>query len=146
MDWYYPVLTGVVRGRAARAQLARRWDAFVVDGRGCRCVADRPWVTTAETCELVLALDACGETEAAWRMFADIQFLRQDDGSYQEGWVFPQDVHWPGRTPPWTAGAVLLAAEALEATSPAWDLFHGDRLPAGLSTHLDSGVAVADPT
>ena len=29
-------------------------------GRGVRCVSDQPWVTAAETCELVMALDAIG--------------------------------------------------------------------------------------
>jgi hypothetical protein len=132
MDWYYPVLTGVVRGEVAIERFDERWDAFVVDDRGCRCVADKPWVTTAETCELVLALETAGCDEAAWRLFSDVQFLRQEDGAYQEGWVFPEDVFWPGRTPPWTAGAVLLAADALDRRSPAWNLFHGDDLPTGL--------------
>jgi hypothetical protein len=38
-----------------------------------------------------------------------------------------------GRRPPWTQAAVLLTAEALERRSPAWNLFHGDDLPTGLS-------------
>jgi hypothetical protein len=133
MDWYYPVLTGVIRGPVATPRLAEKWDTFVVADRGCRCVADRPWVTTAETCELVLALDAAGENDLAWRLFTDVQFLRQEDGAYQEGWVFPEDVHWPGRTPPWTAGSVLLAADALDQRTPAWNIFRGDELPRGLS-------------
>ncbi len=60
MDWYYPVLGGAVRGAAAVARLKAGWDTFVVPGLGVRCVSDQPWVTGAETCELVLALDACG--------------------------------------------------------------------------------------
>ena len=143
MDWYYPVMVGAFRGDAAEARFDERWDAFVVDGRGCRCVADKPWVTTAETCELVLALDANGRSSDAWDLFEAVQFLRQDDGAYQEGWVFPEDVFWPGRTPPWTAGAVLLAADALDRRSAAWNLFRGDELPPGLGAeeieeHLDS--------
>ena len=132
MDWYYPILTGVVRSDAALERLDTSWERFVVEGRGCLCVADKPWVTTAETCELVLALDGAGRTEEALRMFEDVQFLRQEDGAYQEGWVFPENVHWPGRTPPWTAGAVLLAADALSRRSPAWNIFRGDGLPTGL--------------
>lgn len=133
MDWYYPVLCGVLRDDAARARIASRWDDYVVEGHGCRCVADRPWVTAAETCELVLALDNAGEVEAARRLFEDVQFLRQDDGSYQEGWVFPDDVHWPGRKPPWTAAAVLLAADALTGLTPAAGLFRGEGLPKGIA-------------
>jgi len=132
MDWYYPVLAGVIRGDAADERLDASWERFVVPDRGCLCVADKPWVTTAETCELVLALDGAGRTDEARRLFDDVQFLRQDDGAYQEGWVFPEDVCWPGRTPPWTAGAALLAADALDRRSPAWNLFRGDDLPTGL--------------
>ena len=61
MDWYYPILGGALRGPDAAARIKQRWDDFVVDGLGIRCVADRPWVTGAETCELVLALDAMGQ-------------------------------------------------------------------------------------
>ena len=61
MDWYYPVLGGAVRGDAARRMLASRWAEFVVPDLGIRCVSDEPWITGAETCELVLALDAIGE-------------------------------------------------------------------------------------
>ncbi|MEY2591350.1 MAG: hypothetical protein QOJ67_3334, partial [Acidimicrobiaceae bacterium] len=49
MDWYYPVLTGVVLGADGRTRLADRYDTFVMEGRGVRCVSDRPWVTVAET-------------------------------------------------------------------------------------------------
>ncbi len=44
-----------------------------------------------------------------------------------------KDVFWPGRTPPWTAGSVLLAADALDQRTPAWNIFRGDELPRGLS-------------
>lgn len=62
MDWYYPILGGAVRGEVASDRIASRWDDFVVEGLGIRCVDHRPWVTGAETCELVLALDAMGNT------------------------------------------------------------------------------------
>src|SRR5205085_10867765 len=62
MDWYYPVLGGALRGVAGRARLLdpALMTAFVEEGVGCRCVRDQPWYTVAETCELVLALDAVG--------------------------------------------------------------------------------------
>ena len=68
MDWYYPVLGGPVRGAAAQARLADRWDEFVVPSVGCRCVADRPWVTGAETAELVHTLAAVGDTTGDSRL------------------------------------------------------------------------------
>ena len=37
-----------------------RWEEFVEKGLGCRCVADQPWVTIAETCELIMACSRSG--------------------------------------------------------------------------------------
>ena len=56
MDWFYPVLAGAITGDDARRHLDERWDEFVVDGLGCRCVTDEPWITVAESCELVMSL------------------------------------------------------------------------------------------
>ncbi len=60
MDWYYPVLCGAVAGAAGRARLLERWDVFVMEGLGVRCVSDRPWVTAAETAECAMAMDSVG--------------------------------------------------------------------------------------
>jgi hypothetical protein len=123
MDWYYPVLTGAVTGAAARARLAADWDRFVVPGLGARCVADRPWVTGAETAELSLALTAAGLRDAALEQLAAMQHLRADDGSYWTGLVYADDARWPVERTTWTAAAVVLAADALAGTGPAARLF-----------------------
>ncbi|MGY1593292.1 prenyltransferase [Geodermatophilus sp. SYSU D00708] len=123
MDWYYPVLTGAVTGTAATERLAAGWDRFVVPGLGARCVADRPWVTGAETCELALALAAAGQPDAALEQVAAMQHLRHDDGSYWTGFVYPDDARWPVERTTWTAAAVVLAADALSRASPASGLF-----------------------
>jgi hypothetical protein len=123
MDWYYPVLTGVIEGGAARAQLAGRWQTFVEPGLGCRCVADRPWVTVAETCELVLACLAAGMRREAAQLFRDLARFQAGDGSWWTGYVFEDEVLWPEERPTWTAGAVLLAADALHELSAASNLF-----------------------
>jgi hypothetical protein len=127
MDWYYPVLGGAVTGSAARDRLASDWDRFVVPGLGVRCVADRPWVTGAETCELALALAAAGQREAAVEQLAAMQHLRSGDGSYWTGLVYADDARWPVERTTWTAGAVVLAADALAGATPAAGLFtdHG---------------------
>jgi hypothetical protein len=137
MDWYYPVLGGAVRGAAGRQRIKERWDTFVVPGRGVRCVSDRPWVTGAETCELVLSLHALGELDAAFEVFASMQHLRDPDGSYWTGLVFDEDVRWPTERSTWTAAAVVLAADALVSATPASDLFVGDDLPTGLEVDGD---------
>jgi hypothetical protein len=123
MDWYYPVLGGAVTGAAARDRLAADWDRFVVPGLGARCVADRPWVTGAETCELALALAAAGQRDAAVEQVAAMQHLRHDDGSYWTGLVFADDVRWPVERTTWTAGAVVLAVDAICGATAASGLF-----------------------
>jgi len=116
MDWYYPVLGGAVRGRAAFELLDSRWDDFVVPGMGIRCVDTNPWVTGAETCELVMALDTLGDHRRALQLLSDMQFLRGEDGKYWTGWVFGDDVHWPHEHTTYTAAAVILAVDALGET------------------------------
>jgi hypothetical protein len=139
MDWYYPVLSGAVRSDAAHARLARQWTTFVADGRGVRCVSDHPWITAAETCELVLALDAIGDRERALQLFADVQFLRHDDGAYWTGMNFDNDAFhadgelFPVEQPTWNSAAVVLAANALADDSLTAGFFRGHGLPAGLS-------------
>lgn len=123
MDWYYPVLGGAVRGPAARERLASRWDDFVVPGLGLRCVDDRPWVTGAETCELALALQALGRREEAADLVADMQHLREEDGSYHTGFVFADNKRWPIERSTWTSGAVLLAVDALTDLTPGAAVF-----------------------
>ena len=123
MDWYYPILGGPLRGPAAYRRIEEGWDTFVVDGLGCRCVSDQPWVTGAETCELVLTLDAIGDSARARDLFATIQHLRHEDGSYWTGWQYANERHFPGDRSTYTAAAVILAADALAGTSPAAGIF-----------------------
>jgi hypothetical protein len=121
MDWYYPVLSGAVRGAAAAQRLAAGWPRFVEPGLGVRCVADEPWVTGAETCELALALDAIGDRDRALALFGDIQRLRDGDGAYWTGWQYANQAHFPAERSSWTAAAIILAADALAGpvlTSP----------------------------
>ena len=113
MDWYYPVLSGALRGAPAKSRLEDGWDTFVVPGLGSRCVSDEPWVTVAETCELVLSLDACGRGTEARELFRGIRAQRHDDGSYWTGWQYVTKEHFPDERSSWTAAAVILAADAL---------------------------------
>ncbi len=129
MDWYYPVLGGAVRGPAADTMLASRWDEFVVEGLGIRCVDTNPWVTGAETCELVMALASISD-DRAWQLFADVQHLRSDDGKYWTGLVYPENVNWPVEHTTYTAAAVILAWDVLTDTTPG----------AGVMTGHDIGV------
>jgi hypothetical protein len=123
MDWYYPVLGGALRGTAGVSRLMASWDRFVVPGLGVRCVSDQPWVTVAETCELVVALDACGLRSEAEALFDVVHRLRESDGSYWTGWQFANEAHFPDERSSWTAAAVILAADALQSFSGGSSLF-----------------------
>ena len=126
MDWYYPILCGAVSGSEARRRIDKFWDKFVVPEWGVRCVSDRPWVTMAETSELVLALAAIDDFERAEIVFNWLQDKKYDDGSYWMGVTFPDAVIWPEEKTSWTAAAVLLAYDALYELTPASGLFNHD--------------------
>lgn len=144
MDWYYPILCGAVRGAEADARLAEQWDAFVVEGLGVRCVADRPWMTVAESAELVLTLDALGRRLDANRVFGWLAPLRARDGHYWTGVTFPDGELWPVERPTWTSAAVLLAADALQGRSLTSGLFkHFERSPGGHLVELPRGARIA---
>ncbi len=145
MDWYYPVLGGAVRDRAGRELVDRRWEDFVVPGLGIRCVDTNPWVTGAETCELVLALDCLDDVERARTLLADMQHLRADDGGYWTGFVFGDDVIWPREQTTYTAAAVILAADALSRTTPASGIMRGETLAAPFrEIALECGCAAGE--
>ncbi len=119
MDWYYPVLAGALTGDAARARLAAGYDRFVMDGLGVRCVADKDWVTAAETAECAMAHLAAGEVATARRLLDWVGHLRHDDGSWFTGMVHPQRHHFPaGERTTYSAAAITLAGAALAGAGP----------------------------
>jgi hypothetical protein len=135
MDWYYPVLAGVVTGAAATARLAERTSTFVMEGLGVRCVADRPWITAAETCETAMAQLVAGNEAAALELFTWAQAHRLDDGAYLTGIVYPEGTSFPdAERTSYTAAAVVLAADALSRTTDASGLFRGEDVPAFIDT------------
>ena len=130
MDWFYPVLTGVLPAAEGRARLASRWDEFVEPNLGCRCVSDEPWATVAESCELVMALLAAGDHARAVEVYSWLHQWRAADGSYWTGYQWVEDLLWPDEKPTWTAGAILLAADALTEHTAAAGLFTSVQLLA----------------
>lgn len=143
MDWYYPVLGGAVRGAGASRLLAARWGDFVVPGLGVRCVDTNPWVTAAETAELVLTLDALGgsaDRERAVDLLRGLRRFRDADGGYWTGYVYPDDAFWPAEHTTYTAAAVILAVDALSLTTPGATIMRGTTLaPAFAEVALECG-------
>lgn len=151
MDWYYPVLAGVLTEDEGRARLQDRVDTFVVENMGVRCVSDRPWVTAAETCECLLAHLAVGQRDRALELFRWAQGLRADDGHYWTGIVFPEMVHFPGNEKTtYTGASIVLAADALSGSTSASGLFVDHLgLPELVLTDAEesmSGESIADPS
>ena len=119
MDWYYPVLTGAVTGDAGRSRLAAGYDRFVMEGLGVRCVADKEWVTAAETAECAMAHLTAGDAGTAAQLLEWADHLRHDDGSYFTGMVHPQRHLFPaGERSTYSAAAITLATAALAGAGP----------------------------
>ncbi len=133
MDWYYPVLAGVLTGETARRRIEATWSTFVMDGLGVRCVSGNDWVTAAETAECAIALSAVGMDAHALELLGSGQGLRLPDGAYWTGMVHPERLTFPGgeRTT-YTAAAMVLAADALSSSSGASGLFGGGSLPGAI--------------
>ncbi|MEG9861239.1 MAG: hypothetical protein V6Z81_01850 [Parvularculales bacterium] len=129
MDWYYPVLSGVLRDQEAHQRLEGRWNTFVVPDYGCRCVIKEPWVTVAEAAELAIALLVVGQRKEAESMLAWQHQWRDETGAYWMGYQYEDKVFWPVEKPAWTAAAVILATDAIVGLSPAGDFFIGDGPP-----------------
>jgi hypothetical protein len=123
MDWYYPVLAGVLDGEAGRARLRAEWHRFVEPELGCRCVAHEPWVTVAESCELVMAALRCGMDDEAARLLELIEGRRDESGAFWMGWQFVEAIDWPAEKPSWTQAAYVLALDMFEGMTPASGIF-----------------------
>lgn len=123
MDWFYPILCGAITGKQAIERIQQKWDTFVVEEQGVRCVSDRPWVTVAETCEFCIALAAIGNQKTAETVFNWICDKRHEDGSYWCGFTCPDMVIWPIEKTTWTNAVVLLAADAIFQLTPGCQLF-----------------------
>lgn len=144
MDWFYPVLCGAMAGPEARTRLRARWGAFVEDGRGCRCVAERAWVSVAESCELCLAMLAAGESHRAASLFSWVHQYRDADGGYWTGYICDDRRIWPEEKTTWTAGVVLMAADALTGYTPGARLFAcSPPSPALVSQRARSGALLS---
>ncbi len=124
MDWYYPVLSGAVRGQPGIDRLNARRDNFTLEGFGIKCVGDRPWVTAAETSECAIAHLAIGDRATAEALFNTTWRLREPGGRYWTGEVHPEQVHFPGgEMSTYSSAAVLLANDALRGESASSRIF-----------------------
>ena len=123
MDWYYPVLSGAFTESESIEIIKDKWDEFVVEGLGCKCVKEEPWVTAAESSELVLALNKIGLKAEAEKILQDTFDLMDDDGLLWTGYVYQDKKYWPIEKPSWTMGAAILAGNSVNKFSSSGDFF-----------------------
>lgn len=115
MNWFYPVLTGVLNGKEAKERIDREWKDFIIENWGCRVAVDEDTTAVAETSELIIALALIGEHERA-RMLLDWTLKLQDDKpGFCRGIKFPERVACPPdeERATWTSAALILAIAAL---------------------------------
>ena len=146
MDWYYPVLGGAVRGEAGRGAArraggTRSWSP----GSASAASSRNPWVTGAETCELVLALDALGDRDARRSGCSPTcSTCATTTAPTGPATCYPENVNWPDERTTYTAAAMILAADALSLTTPGAD-DHARHDPAAVrEIGLECGCASAD--
>ena len=145
------VLPGALRGPDRRGGPAphrrRRGTTFVMDGRGVRCVSTGEWVTAAETAECVLALDALGMDDEALDLLTWVPgACATRTAPTGRAWSTPR--RRPSRRSErstYTAGAMVLAADALSRTTPASGLFRGEGLPSHLDLTEPAPEAPVEP-
>ncbi|MBW1923355.1 MAG: phenyltransferase domain-containing protein [Deltaproteobacteria bacterium] len=138
MDWYYPVLCGALKGNEAQRRFRAGWSTYVVDGWGALCVTDSPWVTMAETAELVVALAATGEMKTAETVFSWLPERRYEDGAFWTGVTVPDEIIYTEEKTAWTGAAVLLAADILyDLTSASRFFSHAFWKPFPLSSRRE---------
>ena len=93
---------------------------------------NQDWVTSAETCEAVLAYLAVDETERWLTVCSSgLSATVTTTAPTSPAWSFPNEVNFPGgERSAYTAAAIVLAADALSGASPASRLLWAyDALP-----------------
>lgn len=123
MDWFYPILANVYTQKEAQEILHKKWHIFIEDTFGCRCVSDEPWMTVAETCEFIMALNASGDKVRAEGFLSQLQQWQDTDGGFWTGYNFKHKNIWPEEKTTWTSGAFILATDSLYNISSASNLF-----------------------
>ncbi len=95
-----------------------------VEGLGCKCVEEEPWVTAAESSELAIALSRIGLKKEAEEVLQNTFNLIDEDGLLWTGYVFKDKKFWPIEKPSWTMGAAILAGNSINEFSPSHNFFN----------------------
>jgi hypothetical protein len=114
MNWFYPVLTGVIADDKARRHIEREWDDLVIEGWGCRVAADEDVTAVAETGELIVALCVSGQHEKAGLLLDWTIRIQDDEPGFPRGMKLPEREECPGgERATWTSAALIMAIAAV---------------------------------
>ena len=72
-----------------------------------------------------MALLAHGDRPRAEAHLSWLEKFRDEDGAYWMGMQIEQAAFWPVERPAWTAGAVILATDAVQQVTPACTVLIG---------------------
>jgi len=115
MNWYYPILAGIVKGKEAKERIKSGWPDFIIDNWGCRVAVDEDVTAVAETSELIIALALIGEYRKANMLLDWTLRLRDNKRGFCRGIKFPDQEPCPPDTEraTWTSAALIMAIAAL---------------------------------
>ncbi|MDY6892775.1 MAG: hypothetical protein SVO26_03545 [Chloroflexota bacterium] len=115
MNWFYPILGGVVKGANAKTHIDKEWSDFVIDGWGCRVAADEDVTAVAETSELIIALALIGEHARGQQLLDWTLRIWDDKAGFCRGMKLPEQEACPPdeERATWTSAALILAIAAL---------------------------------
>jgi len=123
MDWFYPILGGAYSQEEAAIRIENKKNDFLIDKLACKCVSDEPWVTIAESSELVMAMITADMYSDAEILLKQLQRWEDTPGTFWTGYQYKNNCIWPPEKTTWTAAAVALATDALYSLTPAHKLF-----------------------
>ena len=123
MDWYYPLLAGVVSEERIKDRTTKINNSFWIRGLGIKWVEDEPWVTVAETSECSIAFKKIGHEKNAQELLLNAADIVDENSVPYMGWQLEEKIYWPEEQPSWTSGALILAADANNTLTKAANLF-----------------------
>lgn len=128
MDWYYPIISGVLSDSEKDKYIKKIYKDFYIEGIGVKCVVEEPWVTVAETSEFIVSLVISNEIEEAKKLLIEVMNISDLNNIPYMGWQYEENIFWPEEKPSWTAAALILAADSIYDFSSGSDILKENQL------------------
>ena len=128
MDWYYPIISGVLSDSEKDKYIKKIYKDFYIEGIGVKCVVEEPWVTVAETSEFIVSLVISNEIEEAKKLLIEVMNISDLNDIPYMGWQYEENIFWPKEKPSWTAAALILAADSIYDFSSGSDILKENQL------------------